>query len=80
MEQDLRPYLISFLVDMKKPSKPIGICTKVVMLNKTEPPSQMHCIASLDDVLAVEPVYSGHLWAKNIWPYKKGGHNKLANL
>ena len=27
-----------------------------------------------------EPAYSGHPWAKNIWPYYRGGRNKLANL
>ena len=25
----------------------------------------------------VKPVYSGHPWAKNIWPYWRGGWNKL---
>ena len=28
----------------------------------------------------VEPVYSGHPWAKNIWPYYTGGRIKQVNL
>ena len=36
----------------------------------------VHCIHR--EVSTVEPVYSRHLWPKNIWPYQRGSQNKLA--